>query len=137
MSSPGNLKFKVIIALAIIVIAGYVSYTSLPSPKPAPPITTPIESSSEGTLKGRIYCIQKVGDSPCSSSLEITASTGTVRVIQSNNDGSYSITLPAGKYTVKPQPKPGYPVIVPVSNPITVPPDQITTLDIRYSDGTK
>lgn len=121
-------------------------------PTPPPPTITvtsvePVENTAEGTLKGQVFCTVKIGEDPCpsSSSIDIESipvdprmgSYGPIRKVQTDASGKYEIKLPAGKYDITPQPKTGFPVIVPIANPVTISAGQTTTVNINYMDGTR
>jgi hypothetical protein len=65
--------------------------------------------------------------------LILDASGNEVGRVMTDSDGRYSIPLPAGPYTVEPQPAPGV-LGTPQALPVTVG-DGLTTVDLEYDTG--
>lgn len=125
-----------------VVVKGVVAQDSA-----LPTITiTSVELVKTGTLKGQVSCVQKVASSPCSTSISIETVPGSdpiqegygpPRIVQADDNGNYMIDLAAGSYKIYPQPNDGYPILVPISNPITISAAQTTTVNVTYMDGTR
>jgi len=85
------LKYKPLLLTILVLSAGllFVLVT-----------TTPVARAQGGNVDGMVYYYDQYGDAHPMSWAQITASGGGSQISTSTTDGSYSMWLPAGTYTV-------------------------------------
>lgn len=97
-----------------------------------------ITSSYNSGIKGSVFCIIKISESPCQTTLEFQAiGKDKTQQVKTDQAGYFSVRLDPEKYIITPAPKSGYPVMYPLKNPYEVISGQYLDVTIKYGDGRK
>lgn len=163
-NQKGIISLTILLVIIVVIAIGGVGYLVYQSKYKKLPLNTTNQNTSasnmvssvetvqmhdypaQGILKGHIVCVQKVDEQPCVSTLSASHTRSTnpgesasnaAIPIKTDALGNFSENLYPGNYNINPDPKDGYPIIVPVNNPVTITAGQTTTIKITYMDGTR
>ena len=126
---------------------------SIKGPTAAPPTTTgapktkPTQTVSGSGIKGIVTIgptcpaqpaydpTGKCADKPFAGKFEIKSSIGTVvKTFSTGSAGTFSVSLPAGTYSIEPMPGTLYPRMIPANN-ILVKANQYTSVTVKFDTG--
>lgn len=126
-----KILFAGLIVLAAIGFIGwYVYQTQHKSNSPT------VTNSHNSGIKGSVFCIIKISESPCQTTLGFQAvGKDKTQQIKTDRAGYFSVSLDPGKYIITPTPKTDYPVMPQLTNPYEVISGQYLDVTIKYSDG--
>jgi hypothetical protein len=94
-----SLKTKTLVVLVLAVLAGLLSVVVL---------TAPNAYAMNGSVHGAVYWVDQYGNMRLMSWAQITADDGESITTTSTTDGSYTLFLPPGTYTVTAESGPAY-----------------------------